>query len=80
VPFPGAADDHQLRNAELLARENAALLIPESDLSPERFVEEITSLLATPSRMAEMAARARALAHPDAASHIAEMALAAIRG
>lgn len=79
VPFPGAADDHQLRNAELLARENAALLIPESDLSTERFVEEVTSLLGTPSRMAEMAARARALAHPDAAAHIAVMALAAIR-
>jgi UDP-N-acetylglucosamine--N-acetylmuramyl-(pentapeptide) pyrophosphoryl-undecaprenol N-acetylglucosamine transferase len=79
VPFPGAADDHQLRNAELLAGENAALLIPESDLSAERFVEEVTSLLGTPSRMAEMAARARALAHPDAAAHIAEMALAAIR-
>jgi UDP-N-acetylglucosamine--N-acetylmuramyl-(pentapeptide) pyrophosphoryl-undecaprenol N-acetylglucosamine transferase len=79
VPFPGAADDHQLRNAELLARENAALLIPERDMSTERFVEEVASLLGTPSRMAEMAARARALAHPDAAGHIAEMALATIR-
>jgi UDP-N-acetylglucosamine--N-acetylmuramyl-(pentapeptide) pyrophosphoryl-undecaprenol N-acetylglucosamine transferase len=79
VPFPGAADDHQLRNAELLARGNAALLIPESDLSPERFVDEVTSLLGTPKRMAEMAERARALAHPDAAAHIVEMALATIR-
>ena len=33
VPFPGAADDHQLRNAELLAQADAALLIPESELT-----------------------------------------------
>lgn len=79
VPFPGAADDHQLRNAELLAGENAALLIPESALNASRFVEEVCALMQAPARMAEMAARARTLAHPDAAAHIAEMALAAIR-
>jgi UDP-N-acetylglucosamine--N-acetylmuramyl-(pentapeptide) pyrophosphoryl-undecaprenol N-acetylglucosamine transferase len=79
VPFPGAADDHQLRNAELLAQEDAALLIPESELSAERFVKEVTALLAAPARMAAMAGKARTLAHPDAAAHIAEMALSTIR-
>jgi UDP-N-acetylglucosamine--N-acetylmuramyl-(pentapeptide) pyrophosphoryl-undecaprenol N-acetylglucosamine transferase len=79
VPFPGAADDHQLRNAELLAQEDAALLIPERKLSAERFVQEVTALLADPARMAAMAGKARTLAHPDAAAHIAEMALGAIR-
>jgi UDP-N-acetylglucosamine--N-acetylmuramyl-(pentapeptide) pyrophosphoryl-undecaprenol N-acetylglucosamine transferase len=75
VPFPGAADDHQLRNAELLAQENAALLIPESELSAERFIEEVTALLGKPEKLAEMGAKARSLAHPDAAAHIVEMAL-----
>lgn len=79
VPFPGAADDHQLRNAELLASENAALLISESELTAARFVDEVTALLQTPARMAEMASRARTLAHPDAAAHIADMALQTIR-
>jgi UDP-N-acetylglucosamine--N-acetylmuramyl-(pentapeptide) pyrophosphoryl-undecaprenol N-acetylglucosamine transferase len=79
VPFPGAADDHQLRNAELLAGENAALLIPESELSATRFADEVVALLNDPARMEEMGAQARKLAHPDAASHIAGMALAAIR-
>jgi UDP-N-acetylglucosamine--N-acetylmuramyl-(pentapeptide) pyrophosphoryl-undecaprenol N-acetylglucosamine transferase len=79
VPFPGAADDHQLRNAELLAGENAAVLIPESELSVQRFVEEVTALFGDPKRMAEMAARARSLAHPDAAAHIVEMALSVAR-
>jgi UDP-N-acetylglucosamine--N-acetylmuramyl-(pentapeptide) pyrophosphoryl-undecaprenol N-acetylglucosamine transferase len=79
VPFPGATDDHQLRNAELLVKENAALLIPENELSPEQFVDEVIGLLGDPERVAAMATKARALAHPDAAAHIAEMALSAIK-
>jgi UDP-N-acetylglucosamine--N-acetylmuramyl-(pentapeptide) pyrophosphoryl-undecaprenol N-acetylglucosamine transferase len=79
VPFPGAADDHQLRNAELLAQADAALLIPESELTAERFVQEVTALLGNPERLATMAAKARTLAHPDAANHIVEMALSAAR-
>jgi UDP-N-acetylglucosamine--N-acetylmuramyl-(pentapeptide) pyrophosphoryl-undecaprenol N-acetylglucosamine transferase len=75
VPFPGAADDHQLRNAEWLAQENAALLITESELSAERFVKEVTALLGDPALLAAMSAKAHTLAHPDAAAHIAEMAL-----
>ena len=75
VPFPSAADDHQLRNAELLEKAGAALLIPESELTTERFVTEVAALLDAGPRMAVMGAKARALAHPDAAVHIAEMAL-----
>ena len=77
VPFPGAADDHQLRNAELLAQAGAALLIPESELTAERFMNEVTALLQSPQRMAAMGAKARALAHRDAAVHIAGMAIRA---
>jgi UDP-N-acetylglucosamine--N-acetylmuramyl-(pentapeptide) pyrophosphoryl-undecaprenol N-acetylglucosamine transferase len=79
VPFPGAADDHQLRNAESLAQDHAAVLLPESELSSTRFVKEVTALLGDPERMAAMGQKARALAHPDAAAHIAEMALTAIK-
>jgi UDP-N-acetylglucosamine--N-acetylmuramyl-(pentapeptide) pyrophosphoryl-undecaprenol N-acetylglucosamine transferase len=79
VPFPGAADDHQLRNAELLARAGAALLVPESELSAERFMDEVSALLKSPQRMAGMGAKARALAHRDAAAHIAAMAISAAK-
>jgi UDP-N-acetylglucosamine--N-acetylmuramyl-(pentapeptide) pyrophosphoryl-undecaprenol N-acetylglucosamine transferase len=79
VPFPGAADDHQLRNAESLAQDHAAMLLPESELSSERFVKEVTALLGDPERVATMGNKARTLAHPDAAAHIAEMALTAIK-
>ena len=79
VPFPGAADDHQLRNAELLAQAGAALLINERELTAERFVTHVTELLNDAPRMAEMGEKARALAHRDAAAHVAEMALRAAK-
>lgn len=75
VPFPGAADDHQLRNAELLASEGAALLIPESELNADNFVDQVAALFSDPPRMAEIARRAHALSHPGAAARIAQMAL-----
>ncbi len=74
VPFPGAADDHQLRNAELLARNDAAVLIRESELTSLHLNNTILELFADRKRLAEMGANARKLAHPDAAAHIARIA------
>ena len=34
VPFPAAVDDHQTRNAEFAVRAGAAVLLPESGLTP----------------------------------------------
>jgi len=80
VPFPGAADDHQLRNAELLAEAGAALLIPEVELATERFVNEAAALLSSPEKLSEMGAKAATLAHREAAARIAQMALDAAGG
>ena len=45
IPFPHAADDHQLRNAEALERAGAAVLIAEKDLTSERLVSAVRELL-----------------------------------
>jgi len=74
VPFPHAADDHQVRNAEALERARAAVLIAEKDLTSERLVGAVRELLGDPARLAGMAAASRKLAHPDAARQIALMA------
>jgi UDP-N-acetylglucosamine--N-acetylmuramyl-(pentapeptide) pyrophosphoryl-undecaprenol N-acetylglucosamine transferase len=73
VPFPAAADDHQTRNAEVLAQADAAVLLPESEMTAERLLKEITGLLGNPAKLAVMSSRARTLAHPDAAQRIAAM-------
>ncbi len=74
IPFPHAADDHQLRNAEALARAGAAVLIPEKELTSERLVRTVRELMCDPSELARMAAASCRLAHPDAAREIALMA------
>jgi UDP-N-acetylglucosamine--N-acetylmuramyl-(pentapeptide) pyrophosphoryl-undecaprenol N-acetylglucosamine transferase len=74
VPFPKAADDHQLRNAEALAGAGAAELIVEAELNSERLVRTLKSLLSDRIRLAGMAQAARSLAHPRAAQEIAELA------
>jgi UDP-N-acetylglucosamine--N-acetylmuramyl-(pentapeptide) pyrophosphoryl-undecaprenol N-acetylglucosamine transferase len=74
VPFAGAADNHQFKNAELLARNNAALVIEEKDLNPALFAQEIVALLNDRSRLRAMSEAAKKLSHPDAAGHIAGLA------
>ncbi len=73
VPFPRAADDHQNVNARALERAGAAVVVEESNLEAAYLVETIATLLKYPSRLRAMADAAKALAHPNAVSDIAEM-------
>ncbi len=76
VPFPGAADDHQVKNAEILAAAGAAeLRVQERDDSSmvSFLLSDLSSLLLNPERRAEMSRRVRAFAHPDAVRSIAAM-------
>ena len=74
VPLPTAADDHQRHNAETLANAGAALLLPQAELTADRLVEEVSSLLSDRARLAQMGAAARQFAHPHAAVEIAALA------
>jgi UDP-N-acetylglucosamine--N-acetylmuramyl-(pentapeptide) pyrophosphoryl-undecaprenol N-acetylglucosamine transferase len=76
VPFPGAVDDHQTRNAEYLVRAGAATLIAQSELSAERLAAEVSRVQADRSLVVERARRARSLARPRAAEELAERCLA----
>lgn len=71
VPFPTAVDDHQTRNAGFLVNAGAAVLMPESRLTPETLACELTKLCAGRSRLIVMAERARALAKPHATEDLA---------
>jgi len=73
VPFPQAADDHQRRNAEVLAEAGAAVMILEAELTPERLLREFSGLLASPERLSAMAQDARTMAHPNATEEIVSM-------
>jgi UDP-N-acetylglucosamine--N-acetylmuramyl-(pentapeptide) pyrophosphoryl-undecaprenol N-acetylglucosamine transferase len=79
VPLPTATDDHQLRNAEALAAAGAAELMLQSEMTGPALAGRIQALAADPETRARMAAKARALARPDAARVIVDRALALVR-
>lgn len=77
VPLPTAAEDHQTRNAEVLAKAGVALHLVEAELTPESLWQVVTDLSLDVDRRAEMAAKARDRGHPRAAHEIA-LSLAAL--
>jgi UDP-N-acetylglucosamine--N-acetylmuramyl-(pentapeptide) pyrophosphoryl-undecaprenol N-acetylglucosamine transferase len=70
VPLPTAAADHQNHNARVLAEAGAAVLLPQSELTPRRLREVITRLLDDPDARQEMSARALARGRPHSAREI----------
>jgi UDP-N-acetylglucosamine--N-acetylmuramyl-(pentapeptide) pyrophosphoryl-undecaprenol N-acetylglucosamine transferase len=79
VPFPQAADDHQRKNAEVLADAGAAVMMLQANLTPDRLCAELVSLLNDRPRLRAMGERARGLARPGALAKIAEMLRALAR-
>ena len=69
VPFPHAVDDHQTANARFLSEANAAVLLPQVELSPQHLADLLSAM--TRETLAAMAVRARALAKPEAAHVVA---------
>ena len=69
VPFPFAVDDHQTGNARFLADADAAVLLPQDELTPARLAALLAEL--PRPRLLDMASRARALAKPEATQTVA---------
>ena len=67
VPFPFAADQHQLRNALALSKAGAARMVPDAEMNGRRFVDEV---MRAPEDMGQ---KARQFAHPGAAERAAEI-------
>jgi len=73
VPFPFAADQHQLKNAEAMARIGAAAVVPDEEWNGRRMFDEITSLARREGGLETMGRAARAMARPDAARRAAAL-------
>jgi UDP-N-acetylglucosamine--N-acetylmuramyl-(pentapeptide) pyrophosphoryl-undecaprenol N-acetylglucosamine transferase len=70
VPLPHAVDDHQTANARFLADGEAAVLIPQRDLTPRCLADMIAGF--TRERLSRMASRARALGRARATEEVAD--------
>ena len=78
VPFPHAVDDHQSANARFLSERGAAILLPQSQMTPDSLASLLRSL--DRARLLAMARKARALGKPDAARVVAERCMALAEG
>ena len=59
VPWPGAAENHQVDNARVLSDTAAAVMVEQADLTADRLIGEVERFLADPAALAVLAANAR---------------------
>jgi len=72
VPYPSAANQHQLRNAESLVARGAARMILDHELSGAGLATAIQDLLLDPPTLERMEAAMRRASHPNAAGQIVD--------
>ena len=70
VPFPHAVDDHQTANAEFLASQHAAWLMPQKSLTPQALADFLIQL--TRERLLQTATNAYTLRQTQAAEDVAK--------
>jgi len=73
IPFPFAADDHQLKNAQAFERAGAAVLSLDRDWNGEKFFDAVMALRSDPAKLFQMGENARKLARRGAARRAAEI-------
>lgn len=72
IPYPFAADDHQVLNAQTLTEAGAAEMILQNDLTGKVLSERIIYYATHPETLERVASRAKALGKPGAANTIVE--------
>ncbi len=76
IPLPTAADDHQTKNAQVLAAKNAALVCRQSELSAQSFRETIARFRDNPELTKNMEENVKQFQFPNAAEEITRRLLA----
>lgn len=80
VPYPYATDDHQSLNARAVADAGGAVVVSDTELDTDEYADAVIGLICDPAARAEMAEASKALGRPDAAAHVARMAVSAAQG
>lgn len=73
VPLPGALDDNQTPNAEILSKADAGWCIPQKNLTPDVLAQMLIRIFSDPTELARRAWRAHTLATPNAAAKLADI-------
>ncbi len=70
IPLPTSADNHQVKNAQVLEQLNAALMIEEKDLTAKVLGDAIENLRSHPEMLSEMMERLKVIDYSNAQSEI----------
>lgn len=73
IPLPSAVRDHQHFNADTFASRGAADEGAQSQLTAETIAAYLLAKYRNPARIAEMSAKMKAMATPDAAARLADL-------
>ncbi len=72
IPYPFAAQDHQMHNARSLAEIKAAIVIPQKELTPDSLLHNIKRLFQDKAELESMKVNMKAQGKPDAARNLAD--------
>lgn len=73
IPSPHVSENHQYHNAMALVRRNAARIIEESELTPQRLETVMNEILSNREELAQIEKNAKSMAVTDAAQRIAQI-------
>lgn len=72
VPFPGATDNHQFKNAEALSLRGAAVLVEQKDLSVSKLISLFENYAANPSQIESLETEVAKFYRPQTAEAIVD--------
>lgn len=77
IPSPYLTSGHQIKNAQYLADNNAAVVLSENDIQADsnRLARQVSDLLKNPTRRDELASSLSRFAKPNATHELAELIL-----
>lgn len=75
VPSPNVTNNHQEKNARVLEKAGAAVLIPESEITPDKLLGSVSLLLSRPETLEAMSEQMKKIGVADATEKIADIVL-----
>lgn len=79
VPSPNVTSNHQEKNARVLEKAGAAVLIPECEITPDKLLGSVSLLLSRPDTLEAMSAQMKSIGVLDATERIADIILSLVK-
>jgi len=75
IPYPHAAENHQLFNAQVLEKHGAARVLLDQDVTGESLSRLVLEMLDNPAQLALMRQKSKKLGQPEATRKIMKLIL-----